>query len=69
MVQFLVEHGAGIYATTIRDNETAAEKCEEEEENYLSCTQYLLRKARRVSFLFLFFFVVVSKIFKTIWAW
>ena len=44
MVQFLVEHGACIYATTIRDNETAAEKCEEEEENYAACSQYLLCK-------------------------
>ncbi|CAF4697128.1 unnamed protein product, partial [Rotaria sp. Silwood2] len=44
MVQFLVEHGACIYATTIRDNETAAEKCEEEEENYATCSQYLLCK-------------------------
>ncbi|CAF0784878.1 unnamed protein product [Didymodactylos carnosus] len=42
MVQFLVEHGACIFATTLRDNETAAEKCEEEEENYVSCSQYLL---------------------------
>ena len=42
MVQFLVEHGACIFATTIRDNETAAEKCEEEEENYTACSQYLL---------------------------
>lgn len=42
MVQFLVEHGACIYATTTRDNETAAEKCEEEEENYTACSQYLL---------------------------
>ncbi|CAF4879738.1 unnamed protein product [Rotaria sp. Silwood1] len=42
MVAFLIEHGACIYAATIRDNETAAEKCEEEEENYTSCSQYLL---------------------------
>ncbi|CAF2457592.1 unnamed protein product [Rotaria sp. Silwood2] len=42
MVVFLIEHGACIYATTIRDNETAAEKCEEEEENYINCAQYLL---------------------------
>lgn len=47
MVQFLVEHGACIYATTIRDNETAAEKCEEEEENYATCSQYLLCKNTR----------------------
>ncbi|CAF4681293.1 unnamed protein product [Rotaria socialis] len=42
MVSFLIEHGACIYAMTIRDNETAAEKCEEEEDNYISCSQYLL---------------------------
>lgn len=47
MVQFLVEHGACIYATTTRDNETAAEKCEEEEENYATCSQYLLCKSLR----------------------
>jgi len=43
-VTFLIEHGACIYATTIRDNETAADKCEEEEENYINCSQYLLSK-------------------------
>ena len=32
MVKFLVEHGACIFATTLSDRETAAEKCEEEEE-------------------------------------
>lgn len=51
MVQFLVEHGACIYATTIRDNETAAEKCEEEEDNYATCSQYLLCKLRKSSVL------------------
>jgi hypothetical protein len=50
MVQFLVEHGACIYATTIRDNETAAEKCEEEEENYAICSQYLLCKLLDLQF-------------------
>jgi apoptosis-stimulating of p53 protein 1 len=43
-VKFLIEHGACIYATTIRDNETAAEKCEEDEENYTDCSGYLLSK-------------------------
>ncbi|CAM4760935.1 unnamed protein product [Rotaria magnacalcarata] len=42
MVSFLIEHGACIYAMTFRDNETAAEKCEVEEDNYTSCSQYLL---------------------------
>ncbi len=52
-MKLLIEHGACIYATTIRDNETAAEKCEEEEENYISCLQYLLSKLKK--FIFLFF--------------
>ncbi len=55
---FLIEHGACIYATTIRDNETAADKCEEEEENYISCSQYLLSKLEFLVFKFVvvFFF-------------
>ncbi|XP_052105512.1 apoptosis-stimulating of p53 protein 1-like isoform X3 [Mytilus californianus] len=41
MVKFLVEHGACIFATTISDQETAAEKCEEEEEGFDNCSDYL----------------------------
>merc|ERR1712004_259119 len=41
MVRFLVEHGACIFATTLSDRETAAEKCEEEEEGYRGCFEYL----------------------------
>ena len=41
MVRFLVEHGACIFATTISDNETAAEKCEEDEDGYDGCSDYL----------------------------
>jgi apoptosis-stimulating of p53 protein 1 len=41
MVRFLVEHGACIFATTLSDRETAAEKCEEEEEGYRGCYDYL----------------------------
>jgi len=41
MVRFLVEHGACIFATTLSDHETAAEKCEEEEEGYDGCSEYL----------------------------
>ena len=44
MVRFLVEHGACIFATTISDQETAAEKCEEEEEGFESCSDYLYSK-------------------------
>lgn len=41
IVQYLVEHGASIFATTIRDRETPAQKCEEEEDNYQLCVEYL----------------------------
>ncbi|KAH9509365.1 hypothetical protein Btru_046849 [Bulinus truncatus] len=41
MVKFLVEHGACVFATTISDHETAADKCEEEEDGYDGCSDYL----------------------------
>ncbi|XP_065345902.1 apoptosis-stimulating of p53 protein 2 isoform X3 [Cloeon dipterum] len=41
MVKFLVEHGACIFATTHSDTETAAEKCEEDEEGFDGCSEYL----------------------------
>lgn len=41
MVRFLVEHGACIFATTQSDRETAAEKCEEDEEGFDGCSEYL----------------------------
>ena len=41
MVRFLVEHGACIFATTFSDHETAAEKCEEDEEGFDGCSEYL----------------------------
>ncbi|XP_039293647.1 apoptosis-stimulating of p53 protein 1 isoform X4 [Nilaparvata lugens] len=41
MVKFLVEHGACIFATTLSDQETAAEKCEEDEEGFDGCSEYL----------------------------
>jgi hypothetical protein len=41
IVKFLVEHGACIFATTISDQETAAEKCVEEEEGFDNCSDYL----------------------------
>jgi apoptosis-stimulating of p53 protein 1 len=41
MVRFLVEHGACVFATTISDHETAADKCEEDEDGYDSCSDYL----------------------------
>lgn len=45
IVQYLVEHGASLYAMTYRDHETPADKCEETEDNYTSCSQYLRRKS------------------------
>ena len=44
MVRNLVEHGAALFATTISDKETPAEKCEEEEEGYLQVSEYLYGK-------------------------
>lgn len=41
MVRFLIEHGASVFATTISDNETAVDKCEEDEEGYEGCSAYL----------------------------
>ncbi|XP_023221723.1 apoptosis-stimulating of p53 protein 1-like isoform X1 [Centruroides sculpturatus] len=41
MVKYLVEHGACIFATTLSDHETAAEKCEEDEDGFDGCSEYL----------------------------
>lgn len=48
MVRFLVEHGACIFATTLSDHETAAEKCEEDEEGFDGCSEYLYSKFGRI---------------------
>ncbi|XP_035685265.1 apoptosis-stimulating of p53 protein 2-like isoform X3 [Branchiostoma floridae] len=41
MVELLVTGGACIFATTISDVETAAEKCEELEDGFTGCSEYL----------------------------
>ncbi|XP_029453904.1 apoptosis-stimulating of p53 protein 1 isoform X2 [Rhinatrema bivittatum] len=41
LCKLLVESGAAIFATTISDLETAADKCEEMEEAYIQCSQFL----------------------------
>lgn len=41
MVRFLVEHGACIFSTTHSDHETAAVKCEEDEEGFEGCSEFL----------------------------
>jgi len=52
MVKFLVEHGACIFATTISDRETAAEKCEEDEDGYDGCSEYLYSKFNHIALLY-----------------
>ena len=47
MVKFLVEHGACIFAATLSDQETAAEKCEEDEEGFDGCSEYLYSKKQK----------------------
>ncbi|RNA07262.1 Apoptosis-stimulating of p53 1 [Brachionus plicatilis] len=42
MIKFLVENGASVFATTISDNETAVKKCEEDEDGFELCRDYLL---------------------------
>ncbi|XP_041107962.1 apoptosis-stimulating of p53 protein 2a isoform X2 [Polyodon spathula] len=39
--KFLVESGAAVFAATYSDMQTAAEKCEEMEEGYTQCSQFL----------------------------
>ena len=41
MCRFLVENGACIFAATLSDGETAADKCEELDEGYLPCSDFL----------------------------
>ncbi|VDM40058.1 unnamed protein product [Toxocara canis] len=41
MVKLLVENGACVFAQTLSDLETPAEKCEEDEDGYEGCQQYL----------------------------
>ncbi|XP_057200496.1 protein phosphatase 1, regulatory subunit 13Ba isoform X3 [Triplophysa rosa] len=41
LCKLLVESGAAIFATTISDVETAADKCEEMEDGYVQCSQFL----------------------------
>lgn len=41
MVKFLIEHGASVYASTVSDNETAIKKCEEDEDGFEACYEYL----------------------------
>jgi apoptosis-stimulating of p53 protein 1 len=48
MLRFLVENGASVFATTLSDNETAARKCEEDEDGFQVCHDYLSMIERNV---------------------
>lgn len=45
--KFLVESGAAVFASTYSDMQTAADKCEEMEEGYAQCSQFLYGKAKK----------------------
>ncbi|XP_042895247.1 apoptosis-stimulating of p53 protein 1 isoform X3 [Parasteatoda tepidariorum] len=51
MVKYLVERGACIFATTLSDHETAAEKCEEDEEGFDGCSEYLYSMQEKLGIL------------------
>lgn len=44
--KFLVESGAAVFAMTYSDMQTAADKCEEMEEGYTQCSQFLYGELR-----------------------
>lgn len=48
LCKLLVESGAAIFASTISDVETAADKCEEMEEGYIQCSQFLYGKKHHI---------------------
>lgn len=41
LCKFLVESGAAVFAATYSDMQTAADKCEEMEDGYAQCSQFL----------------------------
>lgn len=67
MVKFLVESGACLFAATLSDSETPAEKCEEDEEGFDGCSEYLYSKLffyfhRENKFSIFFFFLTFQGI-------
>ena len=47
--KFLVESGAAVFATTYSDMQTAADKCEEMEDGYAQCSQFLYGETQQGS--------------------
>lgn len=61
MVKFLVESGACLFASTLSDHETPAEKCEEDEEGFDGCSEYLYSKFYPISLASLFYNLVLVR--------
>lgn len=51
MVKFLVERGACVFATTISDHETPSDKCEEDEDGFDGCSQFLIAIQEKIGVL------------------
>ncbi|KAI8128477.1 Apoptosis-stimulating of p53 protein 1 [Lucilia cuprina] len=47
-VLVLVENGACLFAATLSDHETPAEKCEEDEEGFDGCSEYLVQPSQSI---------------------
>ena len=58
MVKFLIEHGASVYASTLSDNETAIKKCEEDEDGFEACYEYLCNAQENLGKFFQMIFFV-----------
>lgn len=48
MIRFLIENGASLFATTLSDNETAIRKCEEDEDGFQPCFDYLAHAQEQI---------------------
>lgn len=59
MVKFLVESGACLFAATLSDHETPAEKCEEDEEGFDGCSEYLYSKLKYFVFNLKCYFIAI----------
>lgn len=62
LCKLLVESGAAIFATTISDVETAADKCEEMEEGYIQCSQFLYGNIKKNIWVVIFTIKCVSRV-------
>jgi len=56
-----VESGAAVFAMTYSDMQTAADKCEEMEEGYTQCSQFLYGQLKLLSLFISCFFVALLR--------